>query len=118
MPSDTVGEEEGKDKVGAIGGGAIEIHMGVHIPEARNEVLALGVDDLASLGIRPGGVSDSGDAIAVDDHSSVGLNFAVGDIDEGCVGDGEGLRLCAGHQKGQGEEELLKDRHRVMVLVG
>jgi hypothetical protein len=63
-------------------------------------------------------VSDFDDAISIDDHSSFGLNFAVGDIDEGCVDDGKSLRLCAGHQKGQGEEELLKDRHRVMVLLG
>jgi hypothetical protein len=34
------------------------------------------------------------------------------------VGDGEGLRLCAGHQKRQEEKELLEDRHRVMVMLG
>src|ERR1700722_5696213 len=115
---DTVGEEERKDKVGTVGGSAIEVDVGVHIPEARNEVLALGVDDLACFGISSGGVSDAGDAIAVDDHGGVGLNFAVGDVDEGCVSNGEGLRLCAGHQKGQEEKELLEDRHRVKELIG
>jgi hypothetical protein len=34
------------------------------------------------------------------------------------VGDGEGLRLCTGHQKRQEEEELLEYRHRVMVMLG
>ena len=115
---DSIGEEEGKDEVGAISSGTVEVDVGVHIPEARNEVLALGVDDLACFGIGFGGVSDAGDAIAVDDHGGVGLTFAVGDIDERCVGDGEGLRLCAGHQKGQEEKELLEDRHRVMVTLG
>jgi hypothetical protein len=31
------------------------------------------------------------------------------------MGDGEGLRLCRGHQKEQEEKEIFEDRHRAIV---
>ena len=36
---DAVGEEERKNEVGAVCGGAVEVDVGVHVPEAGDEVL-------------------------------------------------------------------------------
>ena len=42
---DAVGEEEWQNDIRAIGGGAVEVDMRVHVPETGNEICTMGVDD-------------------------------------------------------------------------
>ena len=114
---DSVGEEEGEDEVSAVGGGRVEVDVGVHVPEAGDEVLAFGVDDLSGLWFESRGASDAGDAVAVDDDGGVGLGCAGDGVDDGCVGDGEGLRVGAEGQ-GEDDEKFSEGSHRLMVSRG
>ena len=75
---DAVGDEERKDEVGRRSRcGPVEVDMGVHVPEAGDEVLALGVDDLSSFGIELGGGSNGGDSVAVNDYGELGWVLPV-----------------------------------------
>ena len=91
--------------------------MGVHVPEAGDEVFALGVDDLSGFGVEFGGWSDRGDAVAVDDYGSVGLGLSSDGVDDRSVSDGEGLRVGVEGDDGEGKKEVMEDSHRLMVLV-
>jgi hypothetical protein len=48
-PGDAVGEEEWKHEIRAIGSGTVEVDVSVHIPQAGDEIFAMGVDDLSGL---------------------------------------------------------------------
>jgi len=89
--------------------------VGVHVPEAGDEVLAVGIDDLARFEIGFGGGDDAGDAVLFDDDGGVGLGFSGDRVDYGCVGDDEGLRVSAESQKAEGQE-VLEDSHRLFFF--
>jgi len=92
---DAVGEEEREDEVGAVGGGAAEVDVGVHVPQTGDEVLTGGVDDLAG-GRRARGARDRVDAIVVDHDGAIRLGLSGDGIDDGDVRDGKGLRTRGG----------------------
>ena len=48
-----IGEEERENEIGSVGGSVIEVHVGMHIPQARDQVFALGIDNLSCVGIAP-----------------------------------------------------------------
>lgn len=90
--------------------------MGVHVPKARDEVLAFGVDDPAGFEIGFGGCDDAGDAVFVDDYGGVGLGFAGDGVDDGGVGDDEGLRVGGDGKDSKGKKEVIEHLHRLMVM--
>ena len=71
------------------------VTTGVHIPQARDKIFAMSVDDPSGLRFESGCGRNAGDSIAIHDHSCVGLDFAVYGIDNFSVGDGKSLRLSA-----------------------
>ncbi len=111
---DAVGEEEREDEVGAVIGHAVEVDMGMHIPQAGDEVLALGVDDLPCSGSVFAGMLDAEDAVALDDDGGFGVYCAVGNVDELRVRDGERLRGGI-RGEGKGEKEALDRSHQSIV---
>src|SRR5580658_3335441 len=107
-----IGKQKRKDEVGAIGGGVVEIYMGVHVPKTRNEKLAAGIDHLSRDWLVFGGRSDVGYAISIDCHCGVGLRPAVRDVDERDVSDGESLRASERREDTDSDQETWGDSHR------
>ena len=102
-----VGEEERQNKIGSVSSSVIEIDVGMHIPQAGDEVFALGIDDLSCLGIAAARGSNTGDAVSADRYRGVGLRLARNRVDHGYVGDAE--RLCASRRdvKRTGQKQSL-----------
>jgi hypothetical protein len=112
---DAVGKEEWEDEVVAVIGHAVEVDVGVHIPKAGDEVLALGVDDLPCFGSVPAGILHAQDSVSVDDDGGIGVHGSVGNIDDLRVRDGE--RLGSGTRgQGKSEKEALEGSHQIIVL--
>ena len=98
--SDAECDEEGKDEILAIRCGVIKEDMGVHIPKARDQKAAVGIDDRA--GGRRWAMNDHGsDSASLDNNRASGMKSSIADIDDGSVRDREGLRRRAesGKQK-------------------
>jgi hypothetical protein len=106
-PGDAVGEEEWKHEIRAIGSGTVEIDVSVHIPQAGDEIFAMGVDDLSGLRFESGAARNAGDSIAIHDYGCVGLDFAVHGVDNFGVDNGKSLRLSAKCQQRQKEKKFL-----------
>jgi hypothetical protein len=102
-PGDAVGEEEWKYEIRAIGSGAVEVDVSVHIPQAWDEIFAASVDDLSGRRVKSGSARNPGDPIAVNDYGCVGLDCPVNGVDNFGVGNGKSLRLNVKCQQGQGE---------------
>ena len=81
--------------------------VSVHIPQAGDEIFAMGVDDLSGLRFESGAARNAGDSIAIHDYGCVGLDFAVHGVDNFGVGNGKSLRLSAKCQQRQGEKKFL-----------
>ena len=86
--------------------------MGVHVPEARYQVLTVSIDDLAGFWSGLGAGSDAGDAVVVDGDGGVGMGLSGDGVDNRGVGDGEGLCSGAEGQKAESNE----GSHKLMVL--
>ena len=109
-PGDSVDQQEREHEVGSVGGGAIEIDVGVHVPQARDEVLAPGIDNMTCL--RGNAGVNTGDSVPLDHHGGVGLGLACDRVDDGYVSDGKRLLCrCTQGQKGQDESELFWNIH-------
>ena len=89
--------------------------MGVHIPEARDQVLACRIDDPPCFGFP--GVSYARDAIPIDDDRGPRLGFAVCNINDRRIDDGDGLRSRARDQENQSGQQVMGDSHTAMVLL-
>ncbi len=62
--------------------------MDVHVPQAGNQVAALGVGGRCVAGIACVlARADGGDAVALDDDDLIGTDFSCADIDDVDVGD-------------------------------
>jgi hypothetical protein len=68
---DAVGEEEWQNDIRAIGGGAVEVDMRVHVPETGDEICAMGVNYPSGLGFEPGAACNTGDSIALNDYGRI-----------------------------------------------
>ena len=87
-----ISEKERENQVTSISGGVIEVHVGVHIPQARDEVFPLGIDNLSWVGIATSRWSNAGDAVSANRYRAVRLCLARDRVDDRYVGDGERLR--------------------------
>ena len=66
---DAIGDQQGKVGLGP----ALAQQVDVHVPETRDQVLALAVDAADEFGSDCRGTADAGDAVAFDQHRHVGL---------------------------------------------
>jgi len=105
---DAVGHEQGQNQVGAGGRRAVEIHVGVHVPQPRNEVLAGGINHPARWWLA-GRTAHLRNAFAGHHHRHVGLDFAGGHVDHVGVHDGEllGLRGTDGKNESRGNQKFI-----------
>lgn len=104
---DAVGQEQWQHDIRSIGSGAVEVDVRVHIPQTGDEICAMRVDDLCSLGGEPAAVRHAGDAIAINDDGCVGLDGAAYRVDDVGVGNGKGLCLSGKCPQWQREEKFL-----------
>ena len=88
------GDGAGLERVGRGGAAEGQLHVGVHVDAARDDVLAGGVDDLVGGGLggrEPAGGADRGDGLAVDQHV---VGDAPAGADDGAVLDQDRAHGC------------------------
>jgi hypothetical protein len=106
-----VGNKKGKDKVTAVLRGVIEVNVGVHVPQSRDEVLTVGINGLNRMLPTP---ADGRNTIAVDSHRAIGSSFSSNRVNDSYVDNAECLRPGSNRQRQQ-KEKFSKASHNAIV---